>query len=551
MNAKLKLLKYSFLAAFIVCQLPVQSMMAQNETNGNLVSVNWLEKNLKNADVLILDASPSQIYAAKHIPGAINYDIFTYGVREMPVAEIEKRYQSWGISSGKKIVMYDQGGTFLATRLFFSLYYYGFPVKNLLILDGGLSKWQEAGFAVTAESTPAQTRGSFTISKLNNDAKAGLDEFLTASGDLHNNVLLEALDPDWHFGGVPFFCKAGHIPNAIMLPTADLFNPDKTFKSVEEIRKMIAYLGIRPEQQIYTHCGGGIAACAPFFALKFMLGYPTVKLYQGSQLEWVSDQRELPFWTYDAPYLMRETQWLQFWGGMRTRMYGISNVSIVDVRNAEAFDQGHVPFSLNIPADTFKNNIGNTGKLTEILGAAGVNKSYEVVVISGAGLTKEAALAFVMFEKLGHQKVSVFMDSLDKWAKLGFAVTKDPTVVGPKTGPGNLSIPPTIYPAGVNPEVIITDVKDTHGLYPRIFIASGRNLPAKVRDGKVVHVPYTDLLNAGGTPKAAKDIWNILIRAGVPRYAEIVCCSDDPAEAAVNYFILKLMGYPDIKLLVN
>jgi 3-mercaptopyruvate sulfurtransferase SseA len=71
-----------------------------------------------------------------------------------------------------------------------------------------------------------------------------------------------------------------------------------------------------------------------------------------------------------------------------------------------------------------------------------------------------------------------------------------------------------------------------------------------VPEGKVIHVPYTDLLNANGTPKAANDIWNILVKAGVPRYGEMISISDDPGEAAVNYFILKLMGYPDVKVLV-
>ena len=54
-----------------------------------------------------------------------------------------------------------------------------------------------------------------------------------------------------------------------------------------------------------------------------------------------------------------------------------------------------------------------------------------------------------------------------------------------------------------------------------------------------------------GTPKAAKDIWNVLSKAGVARYAELVCFSDDPGEAAVNYFILKLMGYTDVKVLLK
>ena len=95
-----------------------------------------------------------------------------------------------------------------------------------------------------------------------------------------------------------------------------------------------------------------------------------------------------------------------------------------------------------------------------------------------------------------------------------------------------------------------SESQSTHAPYEKVYIASGKTVPVKAQDGKVVHVPYTDLLNANGTPKAAQDIWNILTKAGVPRYAELVAFSDDPGEAAVNYFILKLMGYPDIKVLV-
>jgi 3-mercaptopyruvate sulfurtransferase SseA len=72
-----------------------------------------------------------------------------------------------------------------------------------------------------------------------------------------------------------------------------------------------------------------------------------------------------------------------------------------------------------------------------------------------------------------------------------------------------------------------------------------------VPEGKVIHVPYTELVNANGTPKAAKDIWAALTKAGVPRYAEIVSISDDPGEAAASYFVLKLMGYPDVKVLTS
>ncbi len=342
----------------------------------------------------------------------------------------------------------------------------------------------------------------------------------------------------------------GHIPNGILLPSTDFYNSDKTFKSPEEIKKMLNYVGIRPEQQIYTYCGGGVAACVPYFAIKFVLDYPKVKLYKESEMGWLKDERRLPYWTYDAPSLMRETNWLQIWGGQMLRMYGGAKITVVDVRPAEAYNQGHLPFSLNIPAEAFKSNVNNPDKLAEILGPAGVDASHEAVVISGAGLTKESALAFLMLERLGQKKVSVLMDSIGVWTRPNFAVTKEPTVVGAKKSPMDLSIPPTKYSGNFRKDVMIPDPKATQGLYPKVFVASGKNVPAKAQDGKVVHVPYTDLLNSDGTPKAAKDIWNILTKAGVPRYAELVCFSDDPGEAAVNYFILKLMGYPDAKVLV-
>ena len=76
-------------------------------------------------------------------------------------------------------------------------------------------------------------------------------------------------------------------------------------------------------------------------------------------------------------------------------------------------------------------------------------------------------------------------------------------------------------------------------------------MPARAVEGKVVHVPYTALLNPDGTPRAAKDIWAILTKAGVSRYAELVSFSDDPGEAAANYYVLKLMGFPDVKVLAS
>ncbi len=538
-----------FVYAITAYLLLAQPLAAAEGIQGNLVTDKWLQSNLRNANVLILDASSGKVYSTKHIAGAVSIDMMAYGVKDKPVAEMDKLLQSWGVSPEKKIVLYDQGGSNMATRMFFAFQYYGVSVKNLFILDGGLAKWEEDGLPVTKDIV-APPKGTFTIKNVNEQIKAERAEVLTATGDTAHNVLLEALGADWHYGQVHAFDRAGHIPKSVLLPADDFYNPDKTFKSPEEIARMLKYAGVRPEQQIYTYCGGGVNSSVPYFALKFVLNYPKVKMYTGSELDWLADDRGLPYWTYDAPYLMRQAEWLQWAGGPRVRMYLGADVRIVDVRPEDAFKQGHVPFSLNIPADVFKENLHTPEKLAVVLGPAGVDASNEVVVISGAGLTKESALAFVMLEKLRQKRVSILLDSAEKWVQLGY-ITRDATVVGPRKGPFDVSIPPVQYPASIRSDVIVTDAQSTHGVYPKVFVASGKNVPTGLPAAKVVHVPYTDFLNSDGRPKPAKDIFNTLTKAGVPRYAELLCFSDDPGEAAVNYFILKLMGYPDVKVLTN
>ncbi len=528
----------------------IQTVAGQEGYRNNLVSAEWLFKNHSNPGLVILDAAPAQSFNAGHIPGAVNYDLFSYGPRELPVPEVEKRYQSWGISPGKKIIIYDQGGTMLATRLLFSLDYYGFPAKDIYILDGGLSKWKEAGYPLTTDVSVPE-KGSFTIKKLNSDVKADLPEFLNASGDPAKNSLVEALDPTWHYGELNVFGKRGHIPTAIMLPVADFYNQDKTFKSDEEIKKILDYLGLDPGKNVYTHCGGGIAASVPYFAMKYLLGWPSVKLFPGSQLEWAADPRDLPFWTYDAPYLIRDAGWLQGWGGRMMRMYGISNLSFIDVRTKESFNKGHVEYAVNLSPDNIRNNISNPSKMAEVFSSAGVDASSEAVIFTGGGLTKEAALAFVALEKTGQKKISLFLEPEDEWAQSGFKIINVQNENSATNASAEKPASANTYPVNPRNGIIITDPEKAEDIFPRIIIASGKNIPSKLGDKQIVLIEYTDFLNTDGTPKKANQIWNILSKAGVPRYAELACYSDDPGEAAVVYFTLRLMGYPDIKIVVN
>jgi len=217
------------------------------------------------------------------------------------------------------------------------------------------------------------------------------------------------------------------------------------------------------------------------------------------------------------------------WGGAMQRSFRVSNLSVIDVRPAEAFKQGHIPFAINVPAEVFRQHAAAPAKLAELLGAAGVDPSHEAVIVSSGGLNADSALAFMLLEKLGQKRVSLLLGSVDDWGFAGLPLERESK------------------PARAIPYTSVA-ARKAEALYPKVYLATGKALPAKVPEGKVIHLPYTELVDANGAPKPAKDLWSILTKAGVSRYAEIVAVSEEPGEAAANYFILKLMGYPDIKV---
>jgi thiosulfate/3-mercaptopyruvate sulfurtransferase len=94
-----------------------------------------------------------------------------------------------------------------------------------------------------------------------------LPEFLAATGSPATHVVVDALGPDHHFGQRRFFNRAVHVPGSVLLPSDDFFNADKTWKSPDDIRRLLRYHGIRADHTVISHGGGGGAAAVPWFAL--------------------------------------------------------------------------------------------------------------------------------------------------------------------------------------------------------------------------------------------------------------------------------------------
>jgi thiosulfate/3-mercaptopyruvate sulfurtransferase len=81
--------------------------------------------------------------------------------------------------------------------------------------------------------------------------------------------------------------RGGHIPGAANIPWSQAVNDeDGTFKSGEELKKLYEGKGITSDKEIITYCRIGERSSHTWFVLKYLLGYPNVRNYDGSWTEW-------------------------------------------------------------------------------------------------------------------------------------------------------------------------------------------------------------------------------------------------------------------------
>jgi rhodanese-related sulfurtransferase len=107
-----------------------------NESSVNYLAVNKLERLLKeDSSVTLIDARTSEEFAEGHVPGAINVGI-------VRLAEFAG---SGGNASGGLVVTMcgSAGRGEKAAEILFS-----HGVGNILVLQGGLKAWKDAGLPV-------------------------------------------------------------------------------------------------------------------------------------------------------------------------------------------------------------------------------------------------------------------------------------------------------------------------------------------------------------------------------------------------------------------
>ena len=75
---------------------------------------------------------------------------------------------------------------------------------------------------------------------------------------------------------------------------------DGMWKNKVELKAAYEKLGVTPDKQIIASCGQGQMSAHTYFTLKYLLGYPNVRNYDGSFNEW-SNIQDLPVETGMTP----------------------------------------------------------------------------------------------------------------------------------------------------------------------------------------------------------------------------------------------------------
>lgn len=260
-----------------------------------LVSTDWLEKNLSDPKVRVIEVSvnPGQ-FERGHVPGAVNFvwhtDLVDPVRRDIVSKDnFEKLLRNAGVSADTTVVLYGDTNNWFAAWGAWVFDVYG--VKNVKLLDGGRKKWEaeNRGLAAVAK-TPAP--GNIKVADANPKLRARLADVVAAAEKKSDVALVDIRSADEYQGKVfapagvqELSIRAGHVPGAVNVPWSEAVAADGTFKPVEELRKIYAAKGVDGSKPVITYCRIGERSSHTWFALSKLLGYE-VRNYDGSWTEY-------------------------------------------------------------------------------------------------------------------------------------------------------------------------------------------------------------------------------------------------------------------------
>ena len=262
-----------------------------------LVSTAWLAQHLNDPTLRIVESDEDLLlYATGHIPGAqmvdwhadLNDDLVRDYVDRV---HFELLLRAKGIDESTTVVFYGDKNNWWACYAFWVFQLFGF--RNMKVLDGGRVKWEQEGRPMVTEASKYAPTKYTAPARDDARIRAFRDEVLAHTKQ--GKPLVDVRSPDEYTGKRTHMAeypqegvlRGGHIPGAKSVPWARAANPDGTFKSAAELRAIYEQeIGLKKTDDVIAYCRIGERSSHTWFVLTYLLGYETVRNYDGSWTEW-------------------------------------------------------------------------------------------------------------------------------------------------------------------------------------------------------------------------------------------------------------------------
>jgi thiosulfate/3-mercaptopyruvate sulfurtransferase len=259
-----------------------------------LIETDWLNANLKNPNLKVIDLRAQSEYNGGHIPGSLSLNPESLrgcinGVPSslLPGDMLAKHFSLMGILPDDVLVLVYKDRIQDATLLAIACERLGH--LRFGILQGGFAKWQ-------GENRPLDTKlPVVAIATYPNPQES--DRFTAVAADVlqmindSGVVLIDIRPYDNYTGKKQDEARGGHIPGALNRPySEDVVKVEyyNTFKPKAELEKAYASMIPDKETPVTLYCRTGHQASQTYFILSHLLGYTNVSWYDGGWTEWAT-----------------------------------------------------------------------------------------------------------------------------------------------------------------------------------------------------------------------------------------------------------------------